>query len=71
MKFNKTKCWVLRFGYNSPIQPCRPGAEWLKSCTAEKDLRFLVNGQLNLASSVPRWPRPMAYWLVSEIVLPP
>jgi len=48
----------------------RLGVEPLASCMEEKDLRVLVDSQLNV-SSVPRWPRrPTASWLVPETVQP-
>jgi len=48
MRFNKSKCWVLCFGCNNLMQCCRLGEEWMKSCTAEKDLGILVNSWLNM-----------------------
>lgn len=44
IKFNETKCQDLHFG---DMQLYRLGAGCLESCTEEKDLRVLVNGQLN------------------------
>jgi len=44
-RLNRTKCQVLHFGHNNPIQCYRLGEKWLESCLAEKDLRILVDNQ--------------------------
>jgi len=43
------KYLFLHLGHNNPIQHCRLGEEWLESCLAEKDLRMLVDSQLNMS----------------------
>ncbi|KAJ7396069.1 hypothetical protein BTVI_148827 [Pitangus sulphuratus] len=47
MRCNKTKCRVLYFGHNKPMQHYRLEAEWLESGPVEKDLGMLVTSQLN------------------------
>jgi len=47
MSFNKAGGQVLLLSHNNPMQPYRPGEEWLESCPAEKDPGVVVDRQLN------------------------
>uniref|UniRef100_A0A8D2QBA3 Reverse transcriptase domain-containing protein n=1 Tax=Zonotrichia albicollis TaxID=44394 RepID=A0A8D2QBA3_ZONAL len=49
MRFNKSKCQVLHFGHNYPLQRYRLGTVWLDSAQVERDLGVLVDIWLNMS----------------------
>jgi len=49
MRLYRAEHQVLHLGQNNPMQNCRLGEEWLKSCLAEKHLGVLVNSGLNMS----------------------
>ncbi|RMC21077.1 hypothetical protein DUI87_01934 [Hirundo rustica rustica] len=49
MAVNKSKCRVLHFGHNNPLQHYRLRTVWLDSAQAERDLRGLVDSRLNMS----------------------
>ncbi|KAJ7397171.1 hypothetical protein BTVI_138046 [Pitangus sulphuratus] len=53
MRFNKTKCRVLHFGYNNPVQCSRLGEEWLESGPVEKDPGVLLTAAEHEAAVCP------------------
>ncbi|KAF4804378.1 hypothetical protein TURU_008383 [Turdus rufiventris] len=49
MNFNKSKCSVLHFGHNNPLQCYRLGTVQMDSAQAERDLGVLVDSRLNMS----------------------
>ncbi|RMC05466.1 hypothetical protein DUI87_18659 [Hirundo rustica rustica] len=41
----KRKCWVLHLSPRNPMKPDKLGEEWLKSCSAERDMGVLSMSQ--------------------------
>ncbi len=48
MKFNKSKCQILHLGRDNPDCTYRLGDEMQESSPAERDLKALIDGKLNM-----------------------
>lgn len=62
-----TKCWVLHFDLNNPMQSYRLATECLESCRVEKNLEMLADSISTWESCVQAPRRPVASWLGSAI----
>ena len=49
VKFSKAKCKVLQHVQGNPRDEYRLSEEWIESSPEEKDLRVLIDGELNMS----------------------
>jgi len=71
VKFSKARCKILHMDWGNPKPKYRLSGEWIESSSEEKDLRVLVDKELNMTQQcMLAARRPTVSWAASKAAWP-